>query len=405
MKTGLIVQKYGGSSLDSPARIKEVAGRIAESARRSYRMIVIVSAMGSATDELMALAHEISPHPPRRELDMLLTVGERISMALLSMALNDLGFPAISFTGSQSGIMTSMLHTRAIIEEIRGDRIRQALGDGKIAIVAGFQGVSFEREITTLGRGGSDTTAVALAACMGAEQCVIYFDYSGLFTADPRFVPSARRVPCIDYDEMLELASLGAKVLHYRAADIARRYRVPVELLSSFENSPGTLVRAETGENDMEKASYKSVTCIEDAGLITVTLDGSGDPGISKAFENSGIRLIHYERSLVGGKTIVACIVEGGDFDRAESIIRALGLESSETAVNRDAGVVSVVGSGFAQRADALSSIEDILEEFSIPVFMLWNSSLSVSCLVPRCACKEAVVALHNTLIAVDQMD
>jgi len=344
MSGSLIVQKYGGSSLGSPERIKAVAARIAASARRDNRIIVIVSAMGKTTDELLMLAREISPRPRRRELDMLLTVGERIAMALLSMALNDFGIPAISFTGSQSGIVTSSVHTGASIEEIRGQRIEEALRNGRIAIVAGFQGVSRRREITTLGRGGSDTTAVALAGYMNAVRCEIYSDFPGLFTADPRFMKSASIVPRISHDEMLELASLGAEVLHFRAAGIARKYKVQLFLLSSFDDSEGTVVE---GEPDLENLDVKSITCLENVGMIAAGIEdgGTADSAVAGALRIGGIRPLFYQRSSVGGRRSVLCIVDGRNFEELESAFDSAGDKMTILEAGRDYAVVSAVGS------------------------------------------------------------
>ncbi|MBI4720629.1 MAG: aspartate kinase [Chitinivibrionia bacterium] len=395
MSDPLIVQKYGGSSLDSPARIRSVAANIADCARRRHRMIVIVSAMGKTTDGLLSLAHDISPRPPRRELDMLLTVGERISMSLLSMALNDLGIPAISFTGSQSGIVTDTNHTGASIEEIRADRIIEALREGKVAIVAGFQGVSRSREITTLGRGGSDTTAVALAGSLKADRCEIYSDYPGLFTADPRYFPRAKRVPEIGHDEMLELASLGAKVLHYRAADLARKCGVTLMLLSSFTDSPGTVVRERT---DMELPAIKSITSTLDAGALTASYtapEGRADT-LVRMLEEKGVKLVYFQRSSTGRHTTVHCVVEENELETLEQEIRAREYPDLALQSTKDAATVSVVGSGVAREPRLLSAVEETLANAGIVPFLLWNSPLSITCLVPRESCRRAVGVLHE---------
>lgn len=396
MSKSLIVQKYGGSSLDSPERIKVVARKIEECARARNRIIVIVSAMGTTTDTLLSLAHDISPHPPRRELDMLLTVGERISMALLSMALNDCGIPAISFTGSQSGIVTNMNHTGAIIEEIRADRILEALDAGKVTIVAGFQGVSRNREITTLGRGGSDTTAVALASLLEAERCEIYSDFPGLFTADPRTIAGAVRVPRINHDEMLELATLGAKMLHYRAADIARKGAVPLLLLSSFEDSPGTIVEERT---NMELPSIKSITSIPDVCALTATYE-LGDveiDAIPELLEESGVQLIYYQRTRNGDRTTLQCLVEERDFDELAQAVRASGSRKLLVESGSNLSTVSVVGSGVTHKATVISSVEAALANAGIPRSLVWCSPLSVSCLIPRSECSRAVAVLHES--------
>ncbi|MDR1295769.1 MAG: aspartate kinase, partial [Bifidobacteriaceae bacterium] len=239
----LVVQKYGGSSVAEAASVKRVARRIAQYRRANHEVVVVVSAMGDTTDDLIDLAERVTPNPPARELDMLLTAGERISMALLAMAINELGMEARSFTGSQAGVITDSSHGRARIIDITPGRIRSALDDGAIAIVAGFQGVSqTTKDITTLGRGGSDTTAVALAAALDADVCEIYTDVDGVFTADPRIVPAARHIPVITPEEMLEMAACGAKVLHLRCVEYARRYSVPLHVRSSFSTTMGTIV-------------------------------------------------------------------------------------------------------------------------------------------------------------------
>src|SRR6267154_3977218 len=236
---GLLVQKFGGTSVADPDRIRAVADHLVRTRRDGSDVVAVVSAMGKTTDDLVRLANDVTRSPGGREMDMLLTSGERISMALLSMAVEDLGQPAVSCTGSQAGILTDTEHGKAKIIEVRGDRIREALADGKVAIVAGFQGVSTARDITTLGRGGSDTTAVALAAALGADACEIYTDVDGVFTADPRIVAGARRIPRISYEEMLEMAACGARILHLRCVEYARRYGIPIHVRSSFSHRPG----------------------------------------------------------------------------------------------------------------------------------------------------------------------
>src|SRR5690606_3087892 len=243
----LIVQKYGGTSVGSPERIRQVAARVAAERRRGSDVVVVVSAMGEATDELLSLACQISEDPQRRhprELDLLLSAGERVAMALLAMAIRECGVEALSFTGSQAAIITDGVHTGARIEEVRATRVREELGRGRVVIVAGFQGVSRDREVTTLGRGGSDTTAVALAAALGASRCEICTDVAGVYTADPRRVPAARLIERIEYDEMLELATSGAKVMHARAVEIGARYGIPIHVRSSAGEGEGTLIAA-----------------------------------------------------------------------------------------------------------------------------------------------------------------
>jgi aspartate kinase len=312
------------------------------------------------------------------------------------MALNDLGVPAISFTGSQSGIVTNMNHTGARIEEIRADRIIEALGEEKVAIVAGFQGVSRSREITTLGRGGSDTTAVALAGFLKADRCEIYSDYPGLFTADPRYYPRAKRVPEISHDELLELASLGARVLHYRAADLARSSGVTLMLLSSFMDSPGTIVRE---RREMELPTIKSVTSTLTAGALTAsyTAPEEAPDTLAQTLEEKAVRLIFFQRSTMERRTTIQCIVEEGDLEALEQAIREGGYRDLAIDMKRNVSTVSVVGSGAAREAHIISAVEDTLGKAGIVPFLLWNSPLSVTCLVPRESCRQAAGALHES--------
>jgi len=390
----LLVQKYGGSSLDSPARIKQVAARIAASAELSHRIIVVVSAMGRTTDELLGLAHQVSTRPQRRELDMLLTVGERISMALLSMALNDLGCPAISFTGSQSGIITTMSHTRALIEEIKPRRIEEALEEKKAVIVAGFQGVSRSREVTTLGRGGSDTTAVALAAVFRAERCEVYSDFPGIFSADPRIVPGARRIPALTYDEVLELAALGAKVLHYRAADLARRYRVPLVLRSSFSEGPGTEV---VEGSAMESPYFRSVTGRENCHLLRIACPSERAVELAEAASSADVKLTLYQSSQQHAEAVVTVVVEDNGLARFREVLSTLG-DCVRVDGEIEASTVSVVGGGFACRPHGVALVTKCLAREGIPLLALTSSALSITCVVPRERWKEALETLHREL-------
>src|SRR3989449_4288886 len=265
---GIVVQKYGGSSVATPDRIRNVARRVAATAERSHRVVVVVSAMGDTTDRLMEQAQEISRIPHARELDMLLSAGERISMSLLSMAIIEMGHEAISLTGSQAGIVTDTTHTKARIVDVRARRIREALDAGKIVIVAGFQGVSTDADVTTLGRGGSDTTAVALAAALDADVCEIYTDVDGVFTADPRIVPSARKLPMVSFEEMLEMAASGARVLQLRSVEYARNHGVRMHCRSSFEDRPGTHILGE--EETMEHPLITAVTHSTEETRVTL---------------------------------------------------------------------------------------------------------------------------------------
>jgi aspartate kinase len=403
MAESLIVQKYGGSSLSSPRRIREIAEKIAARVRGDTRIIVTVSAMGTTTDRLMRLAHEITPHPSRRELDMLLTVGERVSMALLSMALNSLGCRAISFTGSQSGIVTNVGHTRALIEEIRAARIEDALANGHVVIVAGFQGVSRAREITTLGRGGSDTTAVALAARLGAVRCEIYSDVPGVFTADPRLVRSARLLPRIGYDEMLELAALGARVLHFRAAELARRYSVPLHLLSSFDDPRSTVV----GDgSDMEHESILSVASQKDVALVHVICDSPETPGeLFRLLTQREIRVTSYVRSAEAGRSRLSFIVESADLAEVRSVISDLEPQGATSETEDQLALISMVGSGLSANATrVIMRVEEVLAGAGLPVRHVGATSLSVSFLVPAAARDRAVALVHSAMIDSETM-
>jgi aspartate kinase len=265
----LVVQKFGGTSVADPDRIRAVADHVARTRRQGDDVVVVVSAMGKSTDELIRLAAEVSSAPAGREMDMLLTAGERISMALLCMALIDMGVPAVSFTGSQAGIVTDTVHGKAKILEVRAHRLTEALGAGNVVVVAGFQGVSTALDVTTLGRGGSDTTAVALAAALKADACEIYTDVTGVYTADPRIVPNARRLPLVSYEEMLDMAATGGRVLALRSVEFARNHNVPVHVRSSFTWEPGTWVREE--DESMEAAIISGVTHDTSEAKVTIT--------------------------------------------------------------------------------------------------------------------------------------
>src|SRR5579872_5923517 len=288
----LVVQKFGGTSVGDADRIRAVADHIARTQRHGDDVVVVVSAMGKTTDDLLRLAGDVSKVQPPRELDMLLTAGERVSMALLVMALADEGIDAVSFTGSQAGIITDSTHTRAKIVEVRGDRLRDALKEGRVPVVAGFQGVSAERDITTLGRGGSDTTAVALAAALGADVCEIYTDVSGVFSADPRIVPGARRLGQVSFEEMLDIAASGGRVLALRSVEFARNHHVPLHVRSSFTWEPGTWITEE--DATMEQAVVTAVA--HDDTEAKVTLTGVPDhPGVAarifRALADRGINV------------------------------------------------------------------------------------------------------------------
>ena len=385
----LIVQKYGGSSLSSPERIHAVADRIAARADGQNGVIVTVSAMGETTDELMRLAHAVTESPPQREMDMLLTVGERITMALLSMALCDRGCAAISFTGSQSGIVTTVSHSRALIEEIRGERVEEALAQGKVVIVAGFQGVSRTKEITTLGRGGSDTTAVAMAARLEAEQCEIYSDFPGVFTADPRVVENAKPIAHLSHDVMLELAALGARVLHFRAAEIARRFDVTLELRSSFEDKPGTVVNS---NNNVEESNATSITCNKDICCIRISgVDAQATRNALDRLRDNEAHVVSYSRN----NTTIDVVVDARDQDAIAGVVQELG----DVGTRNDLATVSVVGHGLNTSTNALAAVEKTCADSGIAVHQVHTTPLSITCVIDAAQCDDAVKALHAVMV------
>ncbi len=399
---GLIVQKYGGSSLADAERIKAVAARIVRAKRRGSRVVAVVSAMGDTTDDLLSLARQVAPAPGQREMDMLLTAGERISMSLLAMAIAERGEEAISYTGSQVGIITDARHTRARILEIKADRLKQSLAQGKIAIVAGFQGVSLAREITTLGRGGSDTTAVALAAALEADLCEIYSDVAGVYTADPRLVPNARKLASISYDEMLELASSGAQVLHSRAAGLAARHRIPVRCLSSFDSDRGTLIGKAA---NMERVTVRGIT--HDRSLAMLALTGLPRAGrvttqvVSRLAERD-IPIKSFFHGAPGGDRVdLFFVIQEADLEAAREVMaRSLGrLKGGKLAVNRRIGSVSLVGSGVGGEAGIISRMLEALSKLKIHVEGLAASEVKITCFMDRDSTEKAVTNLHKTFI------
>ncbi len=398
---GLLVQKYGGTSVGTPERIQRVADRIVGTRRSGTDLVVVVSAMGDTTDELADLARQVSTEEHPREMDMLLTSGERISMALVSMAVNDRGQEAVSFTGSQSGIVTDTSHTRAKIVEIKGDRIREELARGRVVIVAGFQGVSKDREVTTLGRGGSDTTAVALAAALGAEECEIYTDVDGVYTADPRIVPDARKLPALTYDEMLELASLGAKVLHNRSVEIARRFGVPVHVRSSFNGNEGTRIRK---GGAMEQVVIRGIA--HDADIAKIALLGVPDrPGVAaEIFRGVGghgvnVRMI-VQASGEGGKNDVTFAVGSHDVKTVLPIVEEMRkhLNARAFVYDPDVAILSVVGEGLATSPGTAGAVFDALAKADVNIELISTSSITITCMMRQQDVERAVRSLHQAL-------
>lgn len=399
----LIVQKFGGSSLGSAEHIGNVARRVAATRANGNDVVVVVSAMGDTTDDLLSLAGAVSPDPARhpRELDMLLTAGERVSMALLAMAIRDRGGEAISFTGSQAAIITDTAHGTARIREVRTERVRQELDAGRVVIVAGFQGVSTAREVTTLGRGGSDTTAVALAAAMHADQCDIYTDVDGIYTADPRRVEGARRISVVDYDEMLELAVGGARVMHGRAVELAARYRVPLRVRSTFrhDGDKGTLITHR--KEGMEELALRGLAA--DDGYARVSARGlpSGMPPLTRVLREladadvSVDMVMHAEQA--GGQRILQLSVLERQLEPALRVLEPLlaGLGAGAPDLRTGLARLALVGTGMTGRPGVYAQAYSALTEAGVDVHGLSTSAISITLLVDSGAADTAMQALH----------
>jgi aspartate kinase len=396
----LIVQKYGGTSVGSPERIARVAERVVATADAGNEVCVVVSAMGDTTDELLGLAANVSDAPHPRELDMLLSAGERISMALLSMAIIDRGRKAISFTGSQAGIRTDTSHGRARIVEIRARRVLEELEKGKIAIVAGFQGVSTEDEVTTLGRGGSDATAVALAAGLGADVCEIYTDVDGVYTADPRIVPGARKLASASYEEMLELAASGARVLMTRSVEFARNHGVILHVRSSFNESEGTWIRKEG--QAMEQAIISGVA--HDTSEAKVTIAGVPDrPGIAarvfRPLADAGVNIDMIVQNVSAeGRTDISFTLPEDDLPKARPILDGMVAEVGATGVQADTGVarISLVGAGMKTHPGIAADMFDALADAGINIEIISTSAIRISCVVRVHEAERAVRVVHE---------
>ncbi|MEO1060525.1 MAG: aspartate kinase [Actinomycetota bacterium] len=398
----LVVQKYGGTSVGDPERIRAVADHIARTRRAGNDLVVAVSAMGKTTDELIRLAGEVtdSDIPPPREMDMLLTAGERISMSLLCMAINDLGVEARSFTGSQAGILTDVVHGKAKILEVKADRIREALGDGAVAVVAGFQGMSTTREITTLGRGGTDTTAVAMAAALDADVCEIYTDVPGVFTADPRICPTARMHSRVSFEEMLEMAATGGRVLNLRSVEFARNHDVPIHVRSSFTWQPGTWVDRE--DPDMESAIVSGVT--HDTSEAKVTVTGVPDePGVAaKIFRLLADREVNVDMIVqnvsTDGATDISFTAPMDDLPVAREVVEALSADFADAAVRVDDGIgrVSLVGAGMKTHPGVAAKTFEAMAEHGINIEMISTSTIRISCVIRAEEVERAVQILHS---------
>ncbi len=398
----LIVQKYGGTSVGNPERIKNVARRVCRTKDEGHDVVVVLSAMSGETDKLINLAAQVSDNPDPREMDMLISTGERVTIALLAMAIQSLGHKAQSFTGRQAGIISDSVHTKARIEKITGERLKQALKEGKIAVVAGFQGITEgSDDVTTLGRGGSDLSAVAVAAALKADVCDIYTDVDGVYTTDPNMVPQARKLDKISYDEMLELASLGAKVLQTRSVEFAKKYNVPVRVLSSFNDNPGTLVTKE--DADMEKVVVSGVAY--DKNQVKVTVQGVPDkPGVAaKIFntisENTIIVDMIIQNIGEGGLTDMSFTVPKTDVKKINEVMKKVVAEIGAKNVNikEDVSKISIVGVGMRSHSGVAARMFSAMAKEGINIMMISTSEIKISIVIEAKYTELAVRVLHET--------
>ncbi len=396
----LLVQKFGGSSVSSTERICRVAQRICRSRRAGHQLVVVVSALGDTTDELTDLASQVTKNPPEREMDMLLATGEQVSAALLAMAIQSLGVKAASFTGAQVGIVTDRAHTKAKIQAVSAQRIKQALAKGFVVIVAGFQGMTPDHEITTLGRGGSDLTAVALSSALKAKVCEIYTDVEGVYTADPRIVPNARKLSAISYDEMLELASLGAQVMQARSMEVAKKYQAKLHLRSSFSRAAGTLISKEV--KAMEQMVVSGVTLQKDEAKVTIC-DVPDRPGVAATiFNRIGRANINVDVIVQNvsrtGSTDVSFTVARSDLRRVLQVARRVAKEIKAGRVIRDDGIakVSIVGLGMRSHSGIAAKMFQALAEKSVNIGMISTSEIKVSCIIRKEQAVKAVRAIHD---------
>jgi aspartate kinase len=397
----ILVHKFGGSSLATPARIKRAARRIAESQRAGNDLVVVVSAMGETTDRLLSLASRIAKEPAARELDMLLSTGEGVSAPLMSMALNELGVPAVSLLGFQAGIQTDQRHARARIVGLTPARIERELAAGRVVVVAGFQGMGGEMEVTTLGRGGSDTTAVAIAAALKAQACEIFTDVRGIYTADPRLVPSARLLPRIAYSEMLELASAGARVMHPRSVEIAEAYGIELQVRSSFQAQPGTIICSEEAIVE-DRNRVRGIAHEEQVARLSVV--GVPDrPGIAAAIfaplaEADIPADVIVQTASHEGVTDMSFTVSLADAKQAERILQEVAAEIGARTVLAQNGLakVSVIGSGIRGQAGVAATMFRTLSEHGVNIEMISTSEIRITCIIKADRVKDAVAALHE---------
>jgi aspartate kinase len=396
----VIVQKYGGTSVGTAARIRRVSRRIADTVASGHQVVVVVSAMGHTTDRLIALAESVNPEPPARELDMLVANGETITAPLVAMCLEGMGVPAVSLSGLQAGVRTSAQHSRARIRDINPERILETLRAGKVAVVAGFQGVTEDLEVTTLGRGGSDTTAVALAAALGAESCEIYTDVDGIFTADPRVVKSARKLTHIQYDEMLELAAVGAKVMHPRAVEIGELYGVPIHVRSSFRKVAGTMIVAQVPME--ERKRVRGVT--QETNVAKITVVGVADrPGVAAAIFQplaaAGVSVDVIVQNIGrSGRTDLTFSVAESDLKAAEKLVKVAAKTVGAQRVSSAGGIakLSIVGTGMQGTPGIAAQMFRALADAGINIEMISTSEIRITCLVARNQVDKGVRILHK---------
>jgi aspartate kinase len=399
---GLVVMKFGGTSVGDTAKLKRVAERLVAAHEAGAKVVAVLSAMGQTTDDLIRLAYEVSPSPHPREYDMLVSTGERISNALCAMVIHDLGHEAVSFTGSQAGIVTDASHTKAKIVEVRAQRIHEALDQDKIVLVAGFQGVSTStRDVTTLGRGGSDTTAVALAAALGADACEIFTDVTGVFTADPRIVPGALKLDAVTYEEMLEMAASGARVMMARSIEVARRYGVRIRVRATFEEGNGTWI-GEEDETMLEKAIISGVT--HDTSEAKVVILGVPDrPGIAarlfRALADAGVNVDMIVQNVSEhGTTMISFTLPKSDLATADPILEQIAAEIGAAGIQTDPDIakISLIGAGMKSHPGVAADMFDALAEEGINIEIISTSSIRISCVVSASEVERAVRAVHE---------
>ncbi len=399
---GLVVMKFGGTSVGDTDKLKLVAQRLVAARESGTKVVAVLSAMGDTTDELIRLAHEVSPQPEPREYDMLISTGERISNALCAMAIHDLGHEAVSLTGSQAGIVTDGSHTKAKIVEVRAQRIHAALADDKIVLVAGFQGVSTStHDVTTLGRGGSDTTAVALAAALGADACEIFTDVAGVYTADPRIVPGALKLDSLTYEEMLEMSASGAKVMALRSIEVARSYGVKLRVRSTFVDGEGTWI-GEEDERMLEKAIVSGIT--HDTSEAKVVIFGVPDrPGIAakvfRALADAGVNIdMIVQNTSKQGTTDITFTLPKSDLPAADPILERTAAEIGASGIERDPEIakISLIGAGMKSHPGVAADMFDALAEAGVNIEIISTSSIRVSCVIRASQVEQAVSAVHE---------